>query len=150
MDHEEEAGSQDIKDTDIIFECPLCGKSLAIDYRAAGLSIPCTGCDKLVVVPIPEGMEISDLDTSTDDQGAKVMHLRELLLDCQARSRLLEAMVEESKERHEKHEQDKAETARRFEQFSRDIDVISRAVDQIDAALASLVKSVKECSGQAQ
>ncbi|MEI6217261.1 MAG: hypothetical protein WCP86_00015 [bacterium] len=150
MEQEEEAGSQDIKDTDIIFECPLCRKSLAIDYRAAGLSIPCTGCDKLVVVPIPEGMEISDLDTSADDQGAQVLHLRELLLDCQTRSRQLEAMVEESNERHEKHAQDKAETAQRFEQFSRDIDTISRAVDQIDTALASLVKSISELSNPAQ
>ena len=51
-----------IRDTDIAFSCPACGKSLVIDYRGAGLEIECSGCGKAVLVPIPDGMELADLD----------------------------------------------------------------------------------------
>ena len=52
----------EIRDTDIVFDCPHCGKNLVIDYRGAGLQIDCTGCGESVLVPIPDGMELNDLD----------------------------------------------------------------------------------------
>lgn len=52
----------EIRDTDISFDCPHCGKNLVIDYRGAGLQINCTECGEAVLVPIPEGMELGDLD----------------------------------------------------------------------------------------
>ena len=52
----------DIRDTDIVFDCPHCGKNLVIDYRGAGLQINCTECGEPVLVPIPDGMELTDLD----------------------------------------------------------------------------------------
>jgi predicted RNA-binding Zn-ribbon protein involved in translation (DUF1610 family) len=54
--------SVEIRDTDIVFDCPECGKSLVIDYRGAGLQINCSECGASVLVPIPDGMELSDLD----------------------------------------------------------------------------------------
>jgi len=54
--------STDIRDTDISFDCPYCGKNHVIDYRGAGLSINCSDCGKSILVPIPEGMELGDLD----------------------------------------------------------------------------------------
>lgn len=36
---------------DIIFECPFCSKSMAIDKRGMGLTINCPQCDGLVRVP---------------------------------------------------------------------------------------------------
>ena len=51
-----------INDTDIVFDCPHCGHSLCIDYRGAGLQINCTECGEPALVPIPNGMNISDLD----------------------------------------------------------------------------------------
>ena len=56
----------EIRDTDIVFDCPYCGKNLAIDYRGAGLQISCSECGKEVLVPIPDGMQLNDLDL---DQG---------------------------------------------------------------------------------
>ncbi|MDA3873560.1 MAG: hypothetical protein PF795_06340 [Kiritimatiellae bacterium] len=38
-------------DDDIIFECPFCTKSMAIDKRGMGLTINCPQCDGLVRVP---------------------------------------------------------------------------------------------------
>jgi len=52
----------EIRDTDIVFDCPHCGKSLVIDYRGAGLQINCSECGESVLVPIPDGMELTDLD----------------------------------------------------------------------------------------
>lgn len=50
------------RDTDIVFDCPQCGEGLVVDYRGAGLSIHCPKCGKEVLVPIPDGMELRDLD----------------------------------------------------------------------------------------
>lgn len=47
---------------DIIFECPQCGKNLAIDCRGAGLNIHCPQCDHELEVPIPEGFDLAELD----------------------------------------------------------------------------------------
>ena len=52
----------EIRDTDIEFECPHCGKNLVIDYRGAGLQIACPGCGEAVLVPIPDEMRLDDLD----------------------------------------------------------------------------------------
>lgn len=56
------ADGADIRDTDIVFDCPHCDKTLVIDYRGAGLQINCSECGKDVLVPIPDGMELTDLD----------------------------------------------------------------------------------------
>jgi len=58
----ENADDAEIRDTDIVFDCPHCGKSLVIDYRGAGLQINCSECGESVLVPIPDGMELNDLD----------------------------------------------------------------------------------------
>ena len=59
---EEADGATEIRDTDIVFDCPHCGHNLAIDYRGAGLQIDCVNCGESVLVPIPAGMQIEDLD----------------------------------------------------------------------------------------
>ena len=58
----ESADEAEIRDTDISFDCPHCGKSLVIDYRGAGLQINCSECGEPVLVPIPDGMQLNDLD----------------------------------------------------------------------------------------
>ena len=58
----DEDGGTVIRDTDIVFDCPHCGHNLAIDYRGAGLQIECVNCGESVLVPIPDGMKIDDLD----------------------------------------------------------------------------------------
>ena len=61
------AEAADIRDTDIVFDCPHCGKNLVIDYRGAGLQIDCSSCGKSVLVPIPEGMQLTDLDLDSGE-----------------------------------------------------------------------------------
>ena len=61
VEADEDVGTE-IRDTDIVFDCPHCGHNLAIDYRGAGLQIECVNCGESVLVPIPDGMKIDDLD----------------------------------------------------------------------------------------
>lgn len=84
----------EIQPTDIVFDCPQCGKSLAIDYRGAGLTIPCTDCGAMVPVPIPEGMELSDIDSSEKDKELHLLNLRKSLATAEARVFQLEAEVQ--------------------------------------------------------
>ena len=58
----ENTEDEEIRDTDIVFDCPHCGKNLVIDYRGAGLQIRCSECGEPTLVPIPDGMELTDLD----------------------------------------------------------------------------------------
>jgi hypothetical protein len=44
----------DILEGDILFDCPYCGKNMAIEAAGAGLMVPCATCGKLVQVPIPD------------------------------------------------------------------------------------------------
>lgn len=79
-----------IKDTDIVFDCPHCGKSLAIDYRGAGLTITCSDCGNRVEVPIPEGMELTDIDSNQEEQELRILHLRRAVTTAEFRIRQLE------------------------------------------------------------
>lgn len=51
------AGSGEVQPTDIVFECPQCRKSLAIDVRGAGYIVTCPDCRTQVQVPGMEGDE---------------------------------------------------------------------------------------------
>ncbi len=79
----EEVDSDQIPATDIVFECPYCGKSLSIDQRGAGLVIACTACEQLVTVPIPEGMELSDIDLPPEEQETQLSNMRVMLSQAQ-------------------------------------------------------------------
>ena len=40
-----------LKANDIVFDCPHCGKNLAIDERGAGMDITCPDCQNTIQVP---------------------------------------------------------------------------------------------------
>lgn len=75
---EAESGD-DIRPTDIVFDCPHCKHNLAIDYRGAGLQITCVECGKPVLVPIPDGMKIDDLDLSAGELLTQLFQTRRML-----------------------------------------------------------------------
>ena len=83
----------EIRDTDIVFDCPHCGKNLVIDYRGAGLQINCSDCGKSVLVPIPEGMELSDLDLDPGEILKQLFATRRNLQRAEARAEALEAKL---------------------------------------------------------
>ena len=70
--------------------CPHCGHNLCIDYRGAGLQINCSECDEPVLVPIPDGMKISDLDLDSAELLKQLFATRRLLQRAEARAEALE------------------------------------------------------------
>ena len=68
--NQENDKAPELNNTDILFECEYCGKSLTIDYRGAGLSIQCPDCHKEIQVPIPEGIDLADIDQGLENTQA--------------------------------------------------------------------------------
>lgn len=85
-----------INDTDIVFDCPHCGHNLCIDYRGAGLQITCSECGEPVLVPIPDGMKISDLDLDAGELLKQLFATRRLLQRAEARVEALSMKIDES------------------------------------------------------
>ena len=90
-----DAGDAQINDTDIVFDCPHCGQNLCIDYRGAGLQINCSECGEAVLVPIPDGMKIDDLDLDPGEILKQLFATRRNLQRAEARAEALEARLSE-------------------------------------------------------
>ena len=97
--HAMEAGdAEDIRDTDIVFDCPKCGKSLVIDYRGAGLQINCSSCGCEVLVPIPDGMEATDLDLDPGEILKQLFATRRNFQKAEMRIQALEKLLAQLQE----------------------------------------------------
>ena len=135
--------TNEIKDTDIVFDCPHCGKSLAIDYRGAGLSIPCSDCGNTVEVPIPEGMQISDIDSSEEEQEIRILNLRRSLSAADFRIKQLEAEVDEVNERREMLEKTRRDNIYQFGQILEKVGVIEKTTKDINQTLDKISEIAK-------
>ena len=133
-------GSTEIKETDIVFDCPHCGKSLAIDYRGAGLTIPCTDCGKNVQVPIPEGMEITDIDSSEEEQEVRILNLRRSLTAAEQKIEQLSAEVEEMTTRRETLEKVRMDHISKFGIVMEKVTVIQKSLEEIHKALNKIAE----------
>ena len=86
----EESENDEIRPTDIVFDCPHCGHNLAIDYRGAGLQINCVACGRQALVPIPDGMKIDDLDLSSGELLTQLFQTRRMLVKSDAKAALFQ------------------------------------------------------------
>ena len=125
-----------ISESDIVFECPHCGHSLVIDYRGAGLTINCTECGQPVEVPIPEGMELDDLDQTPEGQEAQIGSLRIKLAKSEERAAGLVSELATAKE-----ELAKSDTA---------CEVFESKLGEARDALAGLLKAQDEINSKIQ
>ena len=89
----EDSSDAQINDTEIVFDCPHCGHNLCIDYRGAGLQITCSECGEAVLVPIPDGMKIDDLDLDPGEILKQLFATRRNLQRAEARAEALEARL---------------------------------------------------------
>jgi transcription elongation factor Elf1 len=127
----------DIRDSDIVFNCPFCEKSLAIDCRGAGLTIACPDCSNKIAVPIPENMEVSDIDRSDEDKAVRIIHMREVISSSQSKIMELESEVKEITLRRDALESTRTENSIRFEVIQREVESIQRSLLRIQEVLAS-------------
>ncbi len=86
MSDNEEMIEQDVEimPTDIVFDCPNCGHNLVVDYRAAGLQVPCSDCGAIIQVPIPETMHLEDLDCDPGELLQQLLQTRRMLIKAEA------------------------------------------------------------------
>lgn len=134
----------EIRDSDIVFNCPYCEKSLAIDCRGAGLTITCPDCSNKIQVPIPEGMDLFDIDSSDQEKEVRMIHMREILRASQNRILELEAEVNDLLTRREGLEKLRAEGQLRFDVITREVEVIQRALGRISEVLSSAAEAAKK------
>ena len=105
--------NDEIRATDIVFDCPHCGHNLAIDYRGAGLQIQCVACGQAVLVPIPDGMKIDDLDLSPGELLTQLFQTRRMLLKYEQRIAELEETLTSVKARRTELEKSRMTTLHR-------------------------------------
>ena len=138
MIEEQQDNAQTIKNTDIIFECPHCTKSLAIDYRGAGLTILCSDCGKSVQVPIPDGMELRDLDSTEEEQEGIILQLRKALTECHNKLGELSTESDSVRQRRDVLERLHTRDKERVDELREEIENIYRATEQISLSVTRL------------
>jgi hypothetical protein len=134
-----EVDTEQIPAGDIVFECPHCFKSLSIDPRGAGLVIACTACHQMVTVPIPEGMDITDLDTDSGEKEAQLANLRRLLARSESRVVELEGQIGKLREYRSTSETSRAKTARRFSELQRAAELLVQQQTELSASVMKIM-----------
>lgn len=139
----------EIKPTDIPFNCPHCGKSLVIDYRGAGLTIPCSDCGESVVVPIPEGMELSDVDLTDEDRVLRLMNLRKSIALAEGRNRDLEEQVRKLTQERDALAKSKTDAMYQFAGLLEKVGLVQKSLKDATQALESLSKAAETTTRKA-
>jgi len=124
---------QEVREGDIVFECPKCGKSLAIEAAGAGMQVACTDCGANVIVPFP-GME-AEVFTPEEAERAIAEMDKALNASAEELSRLRKEN-EVLKERQAYLEQLAAGNTGRSAKMSEILDAIQAKLDEL-AALAA-------------
>ena len=126
---------------DIVFDCPLCGKSLSIDARGAGLMVACPECQREVQVP---GLPPSErAEQPAADEVPQDAALTEALGASQLKVERLVASLEEVRDRRRYLEQLRTDNMARFELIGKELVMIQNSLDRIVSVLqdASAEKS---------
>ena len=132
--------------TDIVFDCPHCGKSLAIDARGAGLMINCPECQLDVQVP---GVPLSERQPDAAQPAAQPevkpeqaaapapdpADLSEALQASHTKIERLVASLEEVRERRRYLEKLRSDNMARFDLISKELVTIQNAMDRIVAII---------------
>ncbi|MEI8241717.1 MAG: hypothetical protein WCI17_00470 [bacterium] len=137
-----DATEDDIRPTDILFNCPHCGHSLCIDCRGAGLLTHCIECAKEVQVPIPEGMNVEDLDLTRDQTIGQLFYTRRMLARAEQRIAELEEVIASLKERRSTMEKARMTTLHHCADISNLCQSIQRSQGETAAALSRMLEII--------
>lgn len=120
--------------SDIVFDCPACGKSLAVDRRGAGLTIKCPLCHQAIQVPAAEDAAEPPVEAE-DPRDRRILELTEALEIAQGKIQRLVEELEEVRSRRKVLEQMRTEHLARFRAISRELGIMQNALDRIAAVL---------------
>jgi uncharacterized Zn finger protein (UPF0148 family) len=131
-------GEVDILDTDIVFHCEHCGKSLAIDRRGIGMTITCPDCGQDAVVPeISEPIQADAPDAEglelTPDQ--RIEYLSNALQASHEDIRRLSGHLTEVSKRRKVLETLRARHIHRMERVAEEMVAMQAAIDRVLAVL---------------
>ncbi len=127
-----------IDDTDIVFTCSYCGKSLAIDCQAIGFSVDCPDCGEELTVPevsepVPDRQAAAAGVQLTPDQ--RIESLSNALHASHEDIRRLSAHLTEVSKRRKYLEKIRALNIQRMERFAEELGVIQASIDRVAAML---------------
>lgn len=134
----------EIREGDILFDCPYCGKSMAIESAGAGLMVPCASCGQPVQVPIP-GPEAPEAPAGAiarpgvdgDEDPAELVRQMDAALTM-ANEQIDRLIVEKEslQERRAYLEQLRMANGARFERIAEELGTVQDALDRAMALLA--------------
>ena len=122
-----------LQPNDIVFDCPHCGKSLAIDQDGAGMAITCPDCQNVIQVPYPDAMAA---ETAADATQMQLLH--EQLAAAQNRGAELNAELNVANLKIEHLEKTQSELKTHLEQMSTEWGVIQNALDRVMALMQEI------------
>ena len=138
----------DIHEGDILFDCPFCGKNMAIEAAGAGLMVPCANCGKQVQVPIPdsrtpeapvaEPARPAGLGAGGDDPEATIRQLDAALAMANQQVDRLVAEKEALQERRAFLEQTRIANTARLDQLTQEMAAMQDALDRVLVLLAEV------------
>jgi predicted RNA-binding Zn-ribbon protein involved in translation (DUF1610 family) len=140
---EETSTPAEIGENDIIFECPHCAKSLAIDPRGSGLMITCPDCGARIQVPATDEAaaeneqevnfpsELEQEEVTLD----RIRELRDAVTAYRTRIRQLTRAIEEMRKRRSYLERLRADHMQGFERIRDELAVIQGALDRMVTVL---------------
>ena len=126
---EEFKQKKDITESDIVFDCPNCRKSLAMDRRGAGLTIDCPGCNEPVRVPTPPDAVPETYKDLTEY--ADMEDLQQSLLSSRKKVDALTAQIAETAKKHEDFEAQRDKNAATINKLRSEFGHIQDALDNI-------------------
>jgi uncharacterized Zn finger protein (UPF0148 family) len=134
-----ESGDE-VRSSDVVFDCPHCGHNLCVDFHGAGLILNCTECSKEVQVPIPEGMNVDDLDLTPEQTLSQLFQTRRALTRADKRIAELEEIVASLKERRSVLEKSRMTTLHHYAELSS----MCQAVQHSQAEITGTVNKMLE------
>ena len=141
----------EIHEGDILFDCPYCGKNMAIESAGAGLMVPCANCGKPVQVPIPDGRTPEapvaepapgpvpvPAGNGLEDPEGTIRQLDSALAMANQQVDRLVAEKEALQERRAFLEQLRLANAARLEQITQELAAMQDALDRVLVLLAEV------------
>jgi predicted nucleic acid-binding Zn-ribbon protein len=122
-----------LQPNDIVFDCPHCGKSLAIDGEGAGMAITCPDCQNVIQVPYPDALAA---ETAADATQMQLLH--EQLAAAQNRVAELTADLNVATLKIEHLEKSQSDLKTHLEQMSTEWGVIQNALDRVMALMQEI------------
>ena len=123
----------DIGEGDVFFYCPVCGKSMVIDDRGAGLMVDCPSCKSEVLVP-SESQYDPPASLRIDGEGEaaeRIAALTKALKISQDDITKLSTNLAEVNKRRKFLEQQRAAGIKRLERIAEEMTVMQAAIDRI-------------------